>query len=108
MHTPVLVNSGEDHTAREIWAQTPLSSRRCYLAQEAPGLRAPKPTSGLPTDLENRVPGAAESEAGFCYFAAVIIKVEPLKWLNLAAQGHRRAQFDWAADSIVTSRWLVP
>ena len=86
----------------------PLSSRRCYLAQEAPGSPAAKPTSGLPTDLENRVPGAAESEAGFCYFAAVIIKVEQLDWLYLAAQGHRRAQFDWAANGAVTNRWLVP
>jgi hypothetical protein len=98
----------ENDVAREIWAQMPLSSRRCYLAQEAPGSRASKPTSGLPTDLENRVPEAAESEAGFRYFAAVAIKVEQLEWLYLAAQGHRRAQFDWAADGVVTSCWLVP
>ena len=98
----------ENDVAREIWAQTPVPRRRCYLAQEAPGSRAAKPTSGLPTDLENRVPEAAESEAGFCYFAAVIIKVEQLEWLYLAAQGHRRAQFDWAADGVVTSCWLVP
>ena len=98
----------ENDIARKIWEKMPLSSRRCYLAQEAPGSRASNPTSGLPTDLENRVPSAAESEAGFCCFAAVIIKVEQLEWLYLAAQGHRRAQFDWADDGIVTSRWLVP
>ena len=97
----------ENDVAREIWAQMPLSSRRCYLAQEAPGSRAINPTSGLPTDLENRIPNAAESEAGFCCFAAVIIKVEQLEWLYLAAQGHRRAQFDWAADGIVTSLSLI-
>ena len=50
----------ENDITREIWTQTPLSSRRCYLAQEAPGARAAKPTSGLPTDLENRVPEAVE------------------------------------------------
>ncbi len=98
----------ENDVAREIWAQTPLSSRRCYLAQEVPGSSAGMPTSGLPTGLENRAAEAAESEAGFCYFAAVIIKVERLEWLYLAAQGHRRAQFDWAADGAVTNRWLVP
>jgi hypothetical protein len=38
----------------------------------------------------------------------VIIKVEQLEWLYLAAQGRHRAQFDWAADGIVTNRWLVP
>jgi len=94
--------------AREIWEQMPLSSRRCYLTQKAPGSRTNNPTSGLPTDFENRVPNATESEAGFCCFAAVIIKVEQLEWLYLAAQGHRRAQFDWDADGIVASRWLVP
>ena len=98
----------ENDVAWEIWAQMPLSSRRCYLAQEAPGSRASNPTSGLPTDLENRVPNAAESQPGFCYFAAIIIKVEQLEWLYLAAQGHRRAQFNWAADGDVTSCWLVP
>jgi pyridoxamine 5'-phosphate oxidase len=66
------------------------------------------PTSGPAADLENRVPEAAELEAGFCYFAAVIIKVEQLDWLYLAAQGHRQAQFDWAANGVVTSCWLVP
>ena len=98
----------ENDVAREIWAQTPLSSRRCYLAQEAPGSSAGIPTSGLAAELEHRVPEAAESEAGFCYFTAVIIKVERLEWLYLATQGHRRAQFDWAADGAVTNRWLVP
>ena len=43
----------ENDVAREIWAQMPLSSRRCYLVQEAPGSRASNPTSSLPTDLEN-------------------------------------------------------
>ena len=98
----------ENDVAREIWEQMPLSSRRCYLAQEAPGSRASKPTSGLPTDLENRVPSTAESQPGFCYFAAIIVKVEQLEWLYLAAQGPRQAKFDWAADGVVTSCWLVP
>ena len=98
----------ENDVAREIWEQMPLSSRRCYLAQDAPGSFASNPTSGLPIDLENRVPSVAESQPGFCYFAAIIIKVEQLEWLYLAAQGHRRAKFVWAADGIVTSRWLVP
>ena len=66
------------------------------------------PTSGLAADIENRVPEAAKSEAGFCNFAAAIIKVERLEWLYLAAQGHRRTQFDWAANEAVTNRWLVP
>ena len=69
----------ENDVAREIWAQAPLSSRRCYLAQEAPGSSAGMPTSGLAAELEHRVPEAAESEAGFCYFTAVIIKVERLE-----------------------------
>ena len=98
----------ENDVAREISTQPPLSSRRCYLEQETPGSPTSNPTSGLPTDLENRVPNTTESEAGFCYFAAVIIKVEQLKWLYLATQVHRRVQFDWAANGVVTSCWLMP
>jgi len=97
-----------DPTARSIWNDTPLSSRRCYLAKHPPGTPSPVPTSGLPEAVAGRVPDASESEPGFSKFAVLLITIDTLEWLYLAARGHRRARFSWAADNDLKSEWLTP
>ena len=97
-----------DSAARDFWSQTSLSSRRCYLAEHPPGTPSPVPTSALPDVVSGRVPDESESEPGFGQFAVLLITIDSLEWLYLAARGHRRARFSWTADNGLKSKWLTP
>ena len=93
--------------ADAAWAASSPSSRRCYLATPGPGTLAAIATSGLPKSFENRVPERAETEAGRPNFAVLIVEIEALEWLYLAADGHRRARFLRSSDSW-QGGWLIP
>jgi pyridoxamine 5'-phosphate oxidase len=96
-----------DALADAAWAASTPSSRRCYLAQAAPGARVDAPTSGLPAQVEGRVPTLAESEAGRSNFAVLAVTLARIDWLSLAHDGHRRALFERHGDQW-TMDWLVP
>jgi hypothetical protein len=72
-------------------------SRMCYAAPDAPGSPVPAPPPA-PTDPE----GGREN------FCAVLLRVDTLDWLLLAAAGHRRARFAWDADGALTAAWIAP
>jgi len=100
-----------DDRAGEAWRATGLHSRRCYLADPAPGTPIDGPGSGLPDHLATAAPEETESEAGRANFAVVTVRVAALDWLYLAARGHRRARFERAAEEAGTGwkgQWLVP
>ncbi|MBI4183269.1 MAG: flavin-binding protein [Proteobacteria bacterium] len=96
-----------DARARALWEQTPLSSRRAYLAPAAPGTPSPGPTSGLPGPVEGRVPSEEEARPGFANFAVVETRVERLDWLALDRAGNRRARFLWTGEGF-SGEWLTP
>jgi pyridoxamine 5'-phosphate oxidase len=89
------------------WAATPLYSRRCYLAQPAPGTAVDGPASGLSDDLSTRRPTRAESEAGRTNFATLIVTITQIDWLALDARGNWRAAFT-RAGSDWRGTWLIP
>lgn len=91
-----------------IWADTALMSRRCYLTDPPPGTVSQRPTTALPGDLGQRRPGLAESEAGRDNFTLVVIEIERMDWLHLAADGHRRAQFFWDSAGNLQAQWVAP
>ncbi len=106
-----ITGSGRIETQGDVadhaWLSSAPSSRRCYLAEAAPGALSAIPTSGLPVAVEVRVPDIAETEAGRINFAVLMIEIDQLEWLYLAHDGHRRARFvrhgdDWHGD------WLIP
>ncbi len=89
------------------WARTSLPSRKCYLAEPGPGSVSRLPTSGLMADYETRDPSLEESLPARAHFSVLMVTVASLEWVYLAAQGHRRARFDW--DGISWSKsWLIP
>lgn len=98
----------DDPLAAEAWAATRLFSRRCYLADPAPGTTAGEPVSGLPAEFRSRAPEAAESEQGFVNFAVVRFCFDRLDWLYLSATGNRRAGFSWDATGRRSATWRVP
>jgi pyridoxamine 5'-phosphate oxidase len=89
------------------WAASAPASRRCYLARSAPSSASDTPTSGLPAEVEGRVPSMAESEPGRAHFAMLTVTLARIDWLYLAHDGHRRALFTRRADQW-DAGWLVP
>lgn len=94
-------------TTKESWQKTSCSSRKCYLAEQAPGVVSPFFTSGLPPVFEQRDPTPDESEDGYKNFAVVITQVDSMEWLWLHHKGHRRARFDYTGSAL-QSQWLTP
>jgi pyridoxamine 5'-phosphate oxidase len=101
-----IIHSG-DAIADAAWQATPNLSRRCYLAQLAPGAVSDIAASGLSPELEQRQPSTLESMQGFAQFAVIRVSIERIEWLHLAANGHRRARFDWL-NSTWQGNWLIP
>lgn len=88
--------------AQEAWVATRLFSRECYRVTKAPGANVDDPAA-----VVFDAPGA-DGEGGRDAFCAVVLSVESLEWLYLAAQGHRRARFLRDTDATWYGNWLVP
>lgn len=93
--------------ADTAWATSALSSRRCYLAENAPGTQVGTATSGLPQDLLLRAPTLVESEAGRANFSVLLINVHELEWLKLTSCGNRRAVFTRSGEDW-HGQWITP
>jgi pyridoxamine 5'-phosphate oxidase len=94
-------------TADAAWAATSVSGRRSYMAEATPGSTSTKATSGLASAFEGTLPTLAESEAARVNFAVLLVTINRLEWLYLAASGHRRAVFTRYGNSWA-GHWLVP
>lgn len=86
-----------DATAEAAWAASRDFSRMCYAVEPAPGMPVPAPPAA-PRDAER----------GRANFRVILLRFDRLDWLELAAEGHRRARFAWPADGPPESTWLVP
>lgn len=96
----------DDHVVEDIWNQSTLFARRCYLAEHPPGTPLSEPSSGLPAWIEGRQPTAEQIGPARPNFATLWINVTAIDWLYLANSGHRRAVFrsadGWAGE------WVAP
>ena len=93
--------------SRESWLKTQHISRKCYLAESAPGTALGQPGTGLPEKYESFQYSQEESELGFenfCVFRCYVLTIE---WLYLSAKGHRRAKLDYE-NLGVKFTWLTP
>jgi len=79
------------------WAATRPMSRECYQVMQSPGSQIDDPYS-VTFDPQ-------ATKDGEDHFVPVVVHVLRMEWLYLAAKGHRRALFDFEAD---TQSWLVP
>lgn len=94
----------EGGVVEAAWAATGAGSRVCYRAAVAPGAEIATPFLGDPTEAARN---PEDPEAGRVHFSALVIAVERLDWLYLAARGHRRAAFDRDGAGW-RGRWLGP
>lgn len=98
----------QDAYCEHAWQKTGVSSRRCYLATQAPSSTMHYPGSGLPDDMNNRNPSLAESAPGYNHFGVVEIKVQQIDWLWLNSKGHRRVVFQYTANGNFQYNWVTP
>ena len=92
----------------EAWEQSPVTSRRCYLAPRAPGAVCDAPSPNLPDAVRDRRPTEAETLAGRANFALVVTRAIAIDWLYLASEGHQRAKFARDADGLWQGTWVEP
>ncbi|MBL0925222.1 MAG: pyridoxamine 5'-phosphate oxidase family protein [Sphingomonadaceae bacterium] len=97
------------HIAEQAWQGSSRFARRCYMAEQAPGTDADRPTSGLPEWIEGLQPLDEQLIPARENFAALLICFDEIDFLYLANAGHRRARWKWNGSSANWSgRWLVP
>lgn len=89
------------------WQASTLASRRCYLVEPGPGTPVNSARSGIPDAFAARTPDLAESEQGAANFAAMLVSVDRLEWLELSASGGRRAAFVRDGERW-SGTWLIP
>ena len=90
-----------DETARAAWEASRSFSRLCYGVEPGPGVAIAEAS-----DWRQGEDGNVEAPS-FENFCAVILQIETLEWLYLAARGHRRAFYDWRTGAL-SQTWLVP
>jgi pyridoxamine 5'-phosphate oxidase len=92
----------DDAVADSAWGGSRLFSRQCYGVTPGPG--TPIGDGGDFTLPETTEEATAEGRANF---VAVVVAVEQMEWLYLAAAGHRRAGFSWTNGNLQAG-WLTP
>lgn len=91
------------------WENSTTFARRCYMAENAPGIESDLPTSGLPAWIEGRQPMEEQLGEARANFAILWCDITEMEWLYLANAGHRRARWTWDGSLQSWSGcWLVP
>ena len=96
-----------DALTEERWHSSSPSSLRCYVGAQ-PGDISAAPSSGLPVDMESRVPEWSELASGKAHFAVLKITLQHLEWLYLHTRGQRRASYAWSDNAGCVMHWLNP
>ena len=96
----------DDYMADEHWEKLPVSSRKAYLSEPAPGSEQPAPYPGFPEQLGDALPSVEASEEGRKNFAVIECRVLALEYLHLGRSGHTRACFQYEPESRMM--WLAP
>lgn len=96
----------DEATTDREWATLPVTSRRTYLVQPAPGTVLGEEWSSSFAH-GGRLPTREESEAGRTSFAVVSTRVDVVESLRLLREGHERARFTWS-DEAWHATWLAP
>lgn len=87
----------DDALADQAWARSLPMSRACYAIDPAPG-----------TPIAAPMPAPHDAPHGRENFSVIVVELQSLEWLWLAAQGHRRARFVWQPDGALQQSWLAP
>lgn len=87
----------DDAIAEDAWAASREMSRVTYATTDAPGT----PVAAPPAAPDDPIAGRAN-------FAAILLRIDALDWLLLAAAGHCRARFAWDEAGALSAGWVAP
>ena len=104
--TTSIINN-QNKVTKEMWDQTKLFSRKCYLTEKAPSSSTNLPEDGIDESLGGREPTLKESERGYKNFTVVQNQIQQIDWLYLAASGHRRLKII-LEKQIPSFQWIIP
>ena len=99
--------NNQNKVTQEMWEQTKLFSRKCYLTEKAPSSSTNLPEDGIDESLGGREPTLEESERGYKNFTVVQNQIQQIDWLYLAASGHRRLKII-LEKKIPSFQWIIP
>ena len=99
--------NNQNKVTQEMWEQTKLFSRKCYLTEKAPSSSTNLPEDGIDESLGGREPTLKESERGYKNFTVVQNQIQQIDWLFLAASGHRRLKII-LEKKIPSFQWIIP
>ena len=97
----------KNEITKKSWNLTNLSSRKCYLAVQAPSSKTDFSEDSLPNHLKGIDPNKKESEEGYKNFVVVENKIQKIEWLYLSSSGHRRLLINFEKN-INKFQWLIP
>jgi len=98
----------DDMFADRLWNDSTPASLKMYLGKLPPGTITAMPSCNELESAPGRVP---EIEAGRRNFAAIVVAVSELEWLQLSRDGNYRARFIFSRDDDTISmagQWLTP
>ena len=98
----------ENDQSRNAWDQSRSFSKKCYIAENAPGTSSDKPVSGYLPEHEQDLPNEDVLEKGYANFTLVEIQISNIEWLYLHRDGHRRALFTFENNVLIKKSWLTP
>ena len=99
--------NNQNKITKQIWDETRLLSRKCYLTLKNPSSYTSLPEDGLPEHLINKEPELEESEIGYPNFTVVENKIYEIDWLFLEISGHRRLKIEFNNPD-PTFQWIIP
>ena len=99
--------NNQNKVTQEMWDQTKLFSRKCYLTEKAPSSSTNLPEDGIDQSLGGREPTLEESERGYKNFTVVQNQIQQIDWLYLAASGHRRLKIILKKQT-PSFQWIIP
>ena len=99
--------NNQNSLAEEVWGETKLFSRKCYLTEKPPSSITNVPVDGVDISLQGKEPTKEESEKGYKNFTVIQNKIEEIDWLYLEASGHRRLKIT-IKEKIENFEWLIP
>ncbi len=99
--------NNQNHICKEMWENTKLYSRKCYLTKKSPSSITNQPEDGIPKSLKGKEPTKDESEEGYKNFTVIENHIKLIDWLYLSANGHRRLKITFKDINPIFD-WLIP
>ncbi len=99
--------NNQNNICKDMWENTKLYSRKCYLTLKSPSSITNQPEDGIHESLKGKEPTKKESEKGYKNFTVIENHIMLIDWLYLSASGHRRLIISFKDINPIFD-WVIP